>query len=63
MLPGWNHVASWKNANEKILGLYIEPSICLTLFAWLAPIKEGRLILQDFAAKADAPIAQPTYLA
>jgi hypothetical protein len=41
----------------------IEPSIYLTLFAWLAPIKEGRSILQDFAAKADAPFAQPAYLA
>jgi hypothetical protein len=41
----------------------IEPSVYLTLFAWLAPIKEGRSILQDFAAKADAPFAQPTYLA
>jgi hypothetical protein len=63
ILPGRNRVASWKNANEKILGCYIEPSVFLTLFAWLAPIKEGRSILQDFAAKADAPFAQPTYLA
>jgi hypothetical protein len=41
----------------------IEPSVYLTLFAWLAPIKEGRSVLQDFAAKADAAFAQPTYLA
>jgi hypothetical protein len=41
----------------------IEPIFYLTLFAWLAPIKEGKSILQDFAAKADAPFAQPTYLA
>jgi hypothetical protein len=41
----------------------IEPSVYLTLFAWLAPIKEGRSMLQDFTAKADAPFAQPTYLA
>jgi hypothetical protein len=40
-----------------------KPSIYLTLFAWPAPIKEGRSILQDFAAKADTPFAQPTYLA
>jgi hypothetical protein len=31
--------------------------------SWLAPIKEGRSILQDFAAKADTPFAQSTYLA
>jgi hypothetical protein len=41
----------------------IEPSVDLTLIAWLAPIKEGRSILQDFPAKADAPFAQPTNLA
>jgi hypothetical protein len=41
----------------------IEHSVYLTLFAWLAPIKEGRSILQDFAAKADAQFAQSTNLA
>jgi hypothetical protein len=41
----------------------IEPSVYLTLFAWFAPIKEGRSILQDFAAKANTPFAQPTNLA
>jgi hypothetical protein len=40
-----------------------EPSVYLTLLAWLAPIKEGRSILQDLAAKADTPFAQPTFLA
>jgi hypothetical protein len=41
----------------------IEPSVYLTLFAWLAPIKEGRNSLQEFAAKADPSYAHPTYLA
>lgn len=41
----------------------IEPNVYLTLFAWLAPLKEGRAALQEFAAKAETKYAQPTYLA
>jgi hypothetical protein len=41
----------------------IEPSVYLTLFEWLAPLKESRDILRNFADKADPAYAQPTYLA
>jgi hypothetical protein len=41
----------------------IEPSVYLTLFKWLAPLKESRDILRNFADKADPAYAQPTYLA
>ena len=38
------------------------PSIYLALFTWLAPFKEGRAALKDFAAKADPIFAQQNYL-
>jgi hypothetical protein len=41
----------------------LEPSVYLTLFSWLAPIKEGRQILQQFSTKAEPQFAHPTYLA
>jgi hypothetical protein len=41
----------------------IEPSVYLTLFGWLAPIKEGRAILQKFSDLVDPKFAHPTYLA
>jgi hypothetical protein len=41
----------------------IEPNVYLTLFEWLAPIKEGRIALQEFAQKAVPAFANPTYLA
>jgi hypothetical protein len=48
MLPFWNA---------------IEPTIYLTLFEWLAPMKESRDILQIFSDRADPAFAHPTYLA
>jgi hypothetical protein len=41
----------------------IEPTIYLTLFEWLAPMKESRDILQIFSDRADPAFAHPTYLA
>jgi hypothetical protein len=41
----------------------VEPTIYLTLFELLAPLKESRDILQIFSDKADAAYAHPTYLA
>jgi hypothetical protein len=32
----------------------VEPTIYLTLFEWLAPLKESRDVLQIFSDKADA---------
>jgi hypothetical protein len=40
----------------------IEPQVYLTLFAWLAPFKEGRYLLRQFATKVDPKYARPTYL-
>jgi hypothetical protein len=40
----------------------IEPSVYLTLFSWLAPFKEGRFILRNFATEVDPKYAHPTYL-
>jgi hypothetical protein len=41
----------------------IEPSVFLTLFEWLASLKESRDILRNFADKANPAYAQLTYLA
>jgi hypothetical protein len=40
----------------------LEPSVYLTLFSWLAPIKDGRQILQRFPANAKPKFAHPSYL-
>jgi hypothetical protein len=40
----------------------IEPSVYLTLFSWLAPFREGRYVLREFATSVDPKYAQPTYL-
>jgi hypothetical protein len=40
----------------------IEPSVYLTLFSWLAPFKEGRYLLRQFATQVDPKYAHPTYL-
>jgi hypothetical protein len=41
----------------------LEPSVYLTLFGWLAPMREGRTILQKFAESVDPKFAHPNYLA
>jgi hypothetical protein len=40
----------------------IEPSVYLTLFSWLAPFREGRYVLREFATSVDPKYAHPTYL-
>jgi hypothetical protein len=40
----------------------IEPQVYLTLFSWMAPFKEGRSLLREFATKVDPKYARPTYL-
>jgi hypothetical protein len=41
----------------------IEPSVYLSLFGWLAPLKEGRGMLKRFSDLVDPKYAHPTYLA
>jgi hypothetical protein len=40
----------------------IEPQVYLTLFSWMAPFREGRYLLRQFATKVDPKYARPTYL-
>lgn len=41
----------------------VEPNLFLALYSTLAPFKEGRVLLADFAAKADPVFVQINYLA
>jgi hypothetical protein len=41
----------------------LEPIVYMTLFGWLAPMREGRTILQKFADSVDPKFAHANYLA